>query len=190
METQETPVAETEPVTTIISRMVKPDRVQDFETWLSGINRIVRVFDGYLGMDVIRPGDHDHREYVIILRFNDYDGLKKWQGSQAQREWIEKSDVMTVGETILQEAHGLESWFTLPSRQATVHPPAKYKMAVLTAAAIYPLIMLIGTAITFLPIEPPAPIAILITVILASISMTYYLMPWTTRRFRSWLFGS
>ena len=179
-----------EPVTTIFARVVKSDRIQDFEVWLSGINEVVRQFDGYLGMDVIRPGDHSHPEYAIILRFEDYDDLKGWQESPDRLEWVEKSNDMTVGDLHVQEAHGLESWFTLPGRQSTVLPPAKYKMAVLTVTAIYPLILLVGTLITLLPQEPPQLIATLITVMLVGASMTYFVMPWVTRLFRFWLFSS
>jgi len=179
-----------EPVTTIFTRIVKTDRIQDFEAWLRGINEVVRQFDGYLGMDVIRPGDHDHPEYVIILRFEDYDDLKEWQESRHRFEWVEKSNDMTIGDPYLQEAHGLESWFTLPGRQTAVLPPAKYKMAVLTVVAIYPLILLAGTALTLLPQELPPLIATLITVIVVGISMTYLVMPRITRLFRFWLFPS
>jgi len=190
METPEPHAIKSGPVTTIIARMVKPDRLRDFEAWLTGINGIVREFNGYLGMDVIRPSDRDNPEYVIILRFEDYHNLKEWQESRARFDWVEKSDDMTFGDLLLQEAHGLESWFSLPSRQAVVLPPAKYKMAILTVSVIYPLIMLIGAVMTLLPGELPGPIAILITVILAGTSMTYFLMPWVTRLTRHWLFRS
>ena len=176
-----------EPVTTIFTRIVKSNRIQDFEAWLRGINEVVRQFDGYLGMDVIRPGDH---EYVIILRFEDYDDLKGWQASRYRSEWVEKSNDMTIGDPHLQEAHGLESWFTLPGRQTAVLPPAKYKMAVLTVVAIYPLILLVGTAVTLLPEELPQLLATLITVIVVGTCMTYIVMPWIPRLFRFWLFPS
>ncbi len=179
-----------EPVTTIFTRIVKTDRIQDFEAWLRDINEVVRQFDGYLGMDVIRPGDHDHPEYVIILRFDAYDDLKGWQESRHRTEWVEKSSDMTVGDAYLQEAHGLESWFTLPGRQTGVVPPAKYKMAILTVVAIYPLILLVGTALTLLPQELPPLIATLTAVIAVGTSMTYFVMPWITRLFRFWLFRS
>ena len=179
-----------EPVTTIFTRIVKTDRIQDFEAWLRGINEVVRHFDGYLGMDVIRPGDHDHPEYVIILRFANYDDLKAWQKSRHRLEWVEKSNDMTIGDPYLQEAHGLESWFTLPGRHTAGLPPAKYKLAVLTVVAIYPLILLVGTAVTLLPEELPQLIATLITVIVVGTSMTYFVMPRITRLFRFWLFPS
>ena len=189
MESPETPPGETGPVTAIIARMVKPDRLQDFEVWLTSINHIVRKFDGYLGMDVIRPSDQSHLEYVIILRFEDYLNLKEWQESSDRVEWVEKSDDMTFGDMVLQEARGVESWFTLPGRPA-VRPPAKYKMAILTVAVIYPTIVLIGSVLNLLPEGLPQQIYLPITVVLAGTSMTYVLMPLATRLLRPWLFRS
>ena len=190
MKTPETQGAKPEPVTAIFARIVKSDRIQDFEAWLKGINEVVRQFDGYLGTDVIRPGGHARPEYVTILRFENYDDIKQWQESPDRAEWIEKSNDMTVGDPHLQEAHGLESWFTLPGRQTAVLPPAKYKMAVLTVATIYPLILLVGTALALPPQGLPPLIATLITVIVVGTSMTYFVMPWITRLFQFWLFPS
>ena len=190
MGTAKTQAGETGPVTTIIARMVKSDRLREFEVWLTGINDIVRKFDGYLGMDVIRPSDQNHPEYIIILRFEDYQNLKEWQESSDRVEWVEKSIDLTFGDMVLQEAHGVESWFTLPGRPAAVLPPAKYKMAIITVAVIYPTIRLIGSVLGFLPEGFPQQIYLPITVILAGTSMTYFLMPWATRLLRPWLFRS
>jgi antibiotic biosynthesis monooxygenase (ABM) superfamily enzyme len=96
---------------------------------------------------------------------------------------------MTFGDMVLQEAHGVESWFTLPGRPAVL-PPAKYKMAILTVAVIYPTIRLIGSVLNLLPDGLPQPIYLPITVVLAGTSMTYLLMPWATRLLRPWLFRS
>jgi antibiotic biosynthesis monooxygenase (ABM) superfamily enzyme len=189
MESPETGQGETGPVTTIIARMVKSDRLQDFEVWLTGINQVVRKFDGYLGMDVIRPSGPNQLEYVIILRFDDYLNLKERQESSDRVEWVEKSDEMTFGDMVLQEAHGVESWFTLPGRPAVL-PPAKYKMAIITIAVIYPTIRLIGSLLNLLPEGLPQPLYLPITVVLAGTSMTYLLMPWATRLLKPWLFRS
>ena len=134
-------------------------------------------------MDVIRPSDQKRLEYVIILRFEDYLNLKEWQESSDRVEWVERSDDMTFGDMVLQEAHGVESWFTLPGRPAVL-PPAKYKMAILTVAVIYPTIRLIGSVLNLLPDGLPQPIYLPITVVLAGTSMTYLLMPWATRLLR------
>ena len=81
-----------------------------------------------------------------------------------------------------------EPWFTLPEHDETTQPPAKYKMAILTMVAIYPLLLLVSTILTSLLQGLPRFIIILITVILLVTVMTFYVMPWMTRVFRFWLY--
>ena len=97
-----------DPITAVFVRDVKPDRMGEFEEWAEGIIQAVRRFDGYLGADVIRPGDHTHPEYVIVIRFDKYEHLRTWMGSNVRQEWLKKSEEMTIGEAYIQEAHGFE----------------------------------------------------------------------------------
>ncbi len=179
-----------EPATTIFARVVKPDRVQEFEAWLKSINEVVRRFDGCLGMDVIRPGEQDHLEYVVVLRFEDQGGLKRWLESPERAEWVTKSDDMTIGEPYIQEAHGLDPWFTLPGRETRVLQPPKYKMVIVIFLSLFPLLLiippLVSPMLTFL--HPVAGQALLVIGIVAL--MTYVMMPLMTRLFAFWLFGS
>jgi antibiotic biosynthesis monooxygenase (ABM) superfamily enzyme len=178
-----------DPVTIVFARDVKPDRVDEFEQWVKDIREVVRQFEGYQGMDVIRPGDHAHPEYVIVLRFDDYPCLRAWMASPEREEWVQKSKPLTIGETFIQEAHGFEPWFTLPEHHHAPNPPAKYKMAALTILAIYPLLMIVSTVLGYLLNGiVPRPLIILMTVLILVPLMTYYVMPWVTGLFRGWLY--
>ena len=177
-----------EPVTVVIVRDIKPSRIADFEQWVKDVNQVVRKFDGYLGMDVIRPGDHAHPEYVIVLRFEEYEHSRAWMSSSARAAWVKKSEEMTLGETYIEEAHGFEPWFTLPDHSTFSAPPAKYKMSLLTILAIYPPLMATSTILAVLFRGWPGYLLILISVILLVPAMTYFIMPWMTRLFRFWLY--
>ncbi|MEE9215866.1 MAG: antibiotic biosynthesis monooxygenase [Anaerolineales bacterium] len=177
-----------EPVTVVFVRNVRPERIQDFEEWVKGITKAVREFEGYQGADIIRPSDHSHPEYVIVLRFDEYAHLRAWMGSVEREMWVKKSEEMTIGETYIQEAHGFEPWFTLPDHFAATAPPAKSKMALLTILAIYPPLLAVSTILALLMQGWPRFAIILLTVILLVPAMTYYIMPWMTRLFRPWLY--
>jgi len=177
-----------EPVTAVFVRDIKPERIGDFEEWVKGINQVVKGFEGYQGMDVIRPGDHSHPEYVIVLRFDEYEHLRAWMGSVEREMWVKKSEEMTIGETYIQQAHGFEPWFTLPDHSATTAPPAKYKMALLTILAIYPPLLAVSAILAALLQGWSGSALILLSVILLVPAMTYYIMPWMTRLFRFWLY--
>jgi hypothetical protein len=103
-------------------------------------------------------------------------------------EWVQCSEDMTVGELHLQEAHRFAPWFTLPDRATPPASPAKYKMALLTILVLYPSLLALSTLLQNLLRGWPRPLQMLLTVFLLVPAMTYYLMPWMTRLFRSWLY--
>jgi antibiotic biosynthesis monooxygenase (ABM) superfamily enzyme len=55
------------PVTVIVKRIAKKDRIKEFEEWLSEISKEVSKQEGNMGIDIIRPTDKSKLEYVIIL---------------------------------------------------------------------------------------------------------------------------
>ena len=48
---------ENPPVTAVASRRVKAGREREFEEWVTGIPAAANGFRGYLGSEVLRPGD-------------------------------------------------------------------------------------------------------------------------------------
>ena len=80
-------------VTTIISPVVGSGREQGYEEWFHGMAIDARKFKGHLGVSAIRPRDHAHPEYVVILKFDRYDNLKQWLESdtRATIEFLHKS---------------------------------------------------------------------------------------------------
>ena len=70
------------PVTVIVKRIAKKDRIKEFEEWLSGISKEVSRQEGSMAIDIIKPTSNASSkskfEYGIIFRFNNYDNLAKW----------------------------------------------------------------------------------------------------------------
>jgi len=65
-------------VTAIISHVVRSGCEQGYEEWFRGIAADARTFKGNLGVSTIRPQDHIHPEYVVILKFDRYNNLRTW----------------------------------------------------------------------------------------------------------------
>jgi antibiotic biosynthesis monooxygenase (ABM) superfamily enzyme len=71
------------PVTVIVKRIAKKNKIKEFEEWLSGISREVSRQNGSMGIDIIRPTDKESKpEYVIIFRFDNYENLMEWRTRQ------------------------------------------------------------------------------------------------------------
>src|SRR5690348_4836238 len=102
------------PITLVISEVVEPDRIQDYEVWTKGINQAAQQFDGFLGVDIIRPRDHAYPEYVVIVKFDSYVHSRTWLTSSVYHTWMEKSRDLVSRRSLQQLPSGLELWFSLP----------------------------------------------------------------------------
>src|ERR687894_991094 len=164
------------PVTGVATRRIEPGREEEFEAWTSGILSAVKEFPGYLGSDVLRPaGAEDDDEYTIIYRFDRASNLEAWEGSEERRRWLDKAEPL-VKEQKVGRLTGLETWFTLPSKAGEPAPP-RYKMAVVTWIAVFPL-----ATVIFMILQPilggvPAVLRTLVFTLIMVSTMTYVVMP-------------
>ena len=179
-----------EPVTIVISRTVKPGHQQKFEQWLNGIGKAVQSFDGYLGVNIIKPStDATRLEYVNIFRFNSYGNMHRWEVSEIRQNWLKQLDDMVICVTEPKIITGLEYWFTLPDKPLE-QPPPRYKMALLVWLVIFPILLLIPPLIQDLMTDQPRYAITAVTSMVMVILMTYIIMPQITKVFSRWLFGT
>jgi antibiotic biosynthesis monooxygenase (ABM) superfamily enzyme len=182
-----TAVADSEPVTVVTSRRVRPGREAEFENWLEGIGREAQRFPGFIDGRIIRPKDHAHPEYVIVFKFDSYSHLKAWNKSPIRRDWLQRVRPLVLDEYREQVLTGLEQWFTL-SHQPGLAPPPRYKMAAMTLMVLYPLALVLGRL--FAPVVAPVPTVLRPLPVMATMVLltTYVVMPRVTRLFRRWLY--
>jgi uncharacterized protein len=175
------------PVAVNVTRRVKPERVGEFEEWVAGITDAISRFPGYLGTEVLKPGDPSDTDYHIIFKFAHMSDLERWEDSEARRDWCGRVESFQEGPAQRHVVTGLERWFVLPpSRDAL--PPPRYKLVAITWLAIYPLI----TAVFFFFGDPlqQLPLGIRTLVLTAIIvpAMIYLVMPIMTPLFARWLY--
>ena len=143
------------PVTVIVKRIVKKNKIKEFEEWLSGITREVSRQNGSMGIDIIRPTDKESKpEYVIIFRFDNYGNLMKWENSSIRNEWLKKGRELVQSDPDVQKLTGLEFWFTpYPKRNSHSMPldsPRRYKMVIVTIPVIALLLLTLVPQIHFI----------------------------------------
>ncbi|XGW00426.1 MAG: antibiotic biosynthesis monooxygenase [Leptolyngbya sp. BL-A-14] len=174
-------------VTVVISRRVKTGCETEFEAFLAGVTAACAQFPGYLGSSIFRPASVDDPEYRVIFKFDRLDHLRRWEASDERQQWFSQAEALTECPPNVQVLSGLETWFTLPGKASLV-PPPRYKMAIVTWLAVFPLI----TAISTLLQEPLSSLPIVFRAIvvtgIAVPTMTYLLMPQVTRLFAWWLY--
>lgn len=184
------------PVTVIVKRIVKKNKIKEFEEWLSGITREVSRQSGSMGIDIIRPTDKESKaEYVIIFRFDNYDNLTKWENSSIRNEWLRKGRELVQSEPDVQKLTGLEFWFTPYSKKNSylvpLNSPRRYKMVIVTIPVIALLLLTLVPQIHFIgeSLSIPYAIRFVIAIAIMVLLMTYFIMPLLTRVLRPWLFN-
>lgn len=179
-----------EPVTLVISEVVDPDRIDDYEAWTQGINQAARQFEGFIAVEVLRPRDNAYSEYVVIVRFDSYDHLRRWVTSPLYQHWIEQSRGLISRRSLRQMTSGIDIWFARPHKlqEATVPQTPYYKKVILGVLAVYPLILLSNLLLS--PILDPLPskLGLLISVTFVSALLTYPVMPMLTKILDFWLY--
>lgn len=175
-----------QPITAVISHLVKPGREIDYEQWLKGVAAAAKQFDGHLGVSIIRPHDHTYPEYVSILKFDRYSNLKQWMESDIRKGWIDRAKPLIQKDEEVQALTGLETWFTLPGRQ--LRAPMRYKIAILTTFAVYSLSTIFGVLLTPILSSFSPLIRSFIIVALVVVALTYVVMPNLTRLLHRWLY--
>jgi uncharacterized protein len=175
------------PVTTTVTRRIKPGHEAAYEAFLAGISGAARAFPGYLGVEVFRPAPRGSGEYRIVYRFDSAAHLHAWLDSAEHAAWLQRAEPHVAGPMRTQVLTGLESWFTLPT-QPGVPPPPPYKMALVTWVTIFPLITLVVVAAA--PLLGPLPLVarLAVTTGVTVPLMTWVVMPRVTRLLHRWLY--
>jgi uncharacterized protein len=175
------------PVTTTFTRRVKPGHEAAYEAVLAEIIRAAGRFPGYLGVDVQRPADATTGEYRIVSRFDSPAHLQRWLDSDDRATLLQRTEPHVAGPMRIAYLTGLETWFTLPS-QPGAPAPTRYKMAIVTWTAIYPLITFIASASQPLVGGLPITLRLATTTLVTVPLMTWVVMPRLSWLLRGWLY--
>jgi uncharacterized protein len=178
-----------QPVTVVISRLVRPGREADYEAWIHEVADLLAGFDGSEGFTVLPPGQHHSGpEYVLVLRFQDYPAMRRWKRSPERAAWIARLPDLTIDTGAWQEQSGLETWFTLPGRVTPTGPPPRWKQALLTTLGLVPLLIVFDVLLRPVTAGLPVWLRIPLTTPFVVAAMAWLVMPGITRAAYRWLY--
>jgi hypothetical protein len=172
------------PVTVTVARRVAPGCERDFEDWYDGIIGAASRFPGFLGAGILRPHAMGG-EWHVVYRFADAEDLRRWEASPERAQWLVRAERFAE-ETGVHRVSGLETWFAMPGRTAPA--PPRWKMFLVTLAAIVPLVLLMNVLV--LPVLSGWPMLARVLVFSGTLTglMTWVVMPRMTRLFRRFLY--
>ena len=174
-------------VTTMVTRRIKPGREDEYVDGLREIVRVARGFEGHQGVTILGPHGGPPAEITAIFTFDSAANLERWMTSDERRQWLEHARDLTGDDEDVESLTGLEPWFTLPNRVVN-RPPPRWKMALLTAVGVYPMLLVVGEMLRPLVGDWPLPLRLAASLVPGIPLMTWVIMPGLSRLFFGWLY--
>ena len=174
-------------VTVLISRNVKAGCEADFERVTDTLMQVAAGFPGYLGAQLVHPGEDPEVEdtmYHIVLAFDQQSNLDAWHKSPERSLGLAAAASFIEGELKFKAVSGLGLWF----RTAQPSPP-RWKIAVVTWLGICPTVYVLFLLTSNLMGSwwlLPRTVALTLAVV---VLMTWVVAPQLTKLFRPWLFS-
>ncbi|MGG6238166.1 antibiotic biosynthesis monooxygenase [Nodosilinea sp. AN01ver1] len=175
------------PVTVDVVQSVRPGKEPQFDALLEQIIGTASTFEGYLGASIFRPSPQNPSEYRIIFKFDRLEHLKRWENSTARQNYLNQAKELTANQGTFSIITGLETWFTLPGKPG-LKPPARYKMVLVTGAAIFAINQVLALIPAAWLVPLPALIRLLVLILITTTLMTYVVMPRLTKLLAWWLY--
>ncbi|WP_347330037.1 hypothetical protein [Marinimicrobium locisalis] len=171
--------------TAVTAALVGPDEVVRYEAWTRSVSQEAKVFSGFSGIDIVRPRDSHNEEYIVLMKFDTFENLRKWLESSACRKLIARARDLVITRTGFHISYELEP--ESAPLMDEVKPPAYYKLVVLGILAVYPLVLFTNFILAPILVQLPYLFGVFLSVVVICLLMTYPVMPWLEKLLGPWL---
>ncbi|MEI8080428.1 MAG: antibiotic biosynthesis monooxygenase [Actinomycetes bacterium] len=107
------------PATVITNTCVRPEHEAEFTQWQADMSRMISVFPGYVGGEVIPPYPPTQPDWVIVQRFDSTEHLKGWLDSQQRQDMVTRIQPLLVGDDAVNVFVGRDAQNSESSEAAT-----------------------------------------------------------------------
>ena len=168
----------------LIERAVQPGHEKSFQQWAQDILAVAAATPGHLGSGLFHPAE-DGRPWIVVQRFQDNTTLQDWLNSPQRAAFFTHGEARHHTETARRELTGMDTWFPDPDHEAAA--PPRWKIAVSSAIAIFPISLLGNGALSPYLVGLPLVGRTAVFTVLFSTLMTYVAIPAVSRLLRRWL---
>src|SRR4028118_1130177 len=177
----------TEPVTVQFMCVVRPGMEAKFGEALHEFIDTSLSSPDQQGAHVLRPAPGSgSREYTGLRRFASAQARDEFFASPVFAQWQETVAPLVEGNPRYETMCSLETWFALPGNPAIV-PPPRWKMALVTLLAVFPLSLVLQRTVAPLIRSWPLLLQTLIISLCMVAMLVWVLMPNLTHLLKSWI---
>jgi len=172
------------PIHVVITRRVRPGCETQFQEALRQFFRSSFAHDGVLGASmIVPPPGSGSSEFGILRTFASEQDRDAFYASALFQEWQKTVAPLAEDDWTSRQLHGMEAWFRSPQSA-----PARWKMALLTWAAVWPATIAVRAVLQPL-LGGALPTVLFAGAVAAGVValLTWLLMPWLVQAARSWL---
>lgn len=167
----------------VVSRTIRPGCEAAFEAAMAEFAAICRAWPGHQELRFLKD-NADSRAYTVVTSYADEPSRRAFTSSAVYQDWMQRLGELSDGPVKIVEHHGLSGFFPAPGTKG----PPRWKMALVTFAAVWPLSTLLGATVRLTLSAQPRWVQGAITSALIVLSLTWVVMPLLTRVARPWLF--
>jgi uncharacterized protein len=175
------------PITVVRIHYVKEGCEPQFEAELRKLMAVFSALPANLGITIFQPGKHHDGVYRVVYKFASKEELDRWHTSPTYLAWLETERGLTIAPPRMEVLTGLETWFTLPG-QHVVKPPKRFKQAVISWIAVFPLTYIIALCINPLVGSQDLIVQKFISATILIPILAWAAMPALTKVFANWLY--
>ena len=180
------------PVTVSITRSVQPERIAEVTLWVQAGVNLANRYPGFLGSGWVRAAEGSD-DWHMLYRFADQALLESWETSDDRTAWLEEGRELVV-ESRVERRTGIEGWFDAPGEEAgdlgVPFAPPRWKQATSIFIGFLPVNLAFTLLVTtFVPgwNGLPTALKVLLTTMVLTPIMAYWVLPRVTALLRPWL---
>jgi antibiotic biosynthesis monooxygenase (ABM) superfamily enzyme len=180
------------PVTVSITRSVYPERIPEVTRWVQAGVNLANRYPGFLGSGWVRSAQ-DSDDWHMLYRFADQRLLEAWETSEDRALWLHEGRDLVV-ESRVERRTGIEGWFDAPGEASAdlgvPFAPPRWKQATSIFIGFLPVNLAFTLVVTtFVPgwNGLPTALKVLLTTVVLTPIMAYWVLPKVTALLRPWL---
>ena len=179
-------------MTVFITRTVDTALFTEASEWVQFGITLADKHPGCLGSGWVR-GSEDSATWNRLYRFSHPESLEVWENSDQRTEWLETGADLVVDAHVKKHT-GIEGWFDgmqpAPPGTPALLPPPRWKQAISIWLGFFPVNLMFTLLVTSLVPgwgDLAAILKVLLTTLVLTPLMAYFVLPWVTRILRPWL---